>query len=192
MSLASDNPKTIQEGVDPRGKQIFEGACASCHGWNGVGVLTSHATLTGSRTVNDASAINLAHIVTLGEHRTTDGALMMPDFGAAYSNTEIAAVANYVTARFGAAPSALTAEHRGVSTIVSRVETAPKDYVRSRTDTKASWTAMRRLTHCWLVLLLASTNRMLMTRKTGRISSSLCVVDRKMPAILPGLPLRAT
>jgi len=35
---------------------------------------------------------------------------MMPDFGAAYSNTEIAAVANYVTARFGAAPSRLTAK----------------------------------------------------------------------------------
>ena len=36
--------------------------------------------------------------------------VMMPAFGAAYSNTEIAAVANYVTARFGAAPSHLTAE----------------------------------------------------------------------------------
>ena len=33
----------------------------------------------------------------------------MPAFGAAYSDTEIAAVANYVTARFGAAPSHLTA-----------------------------------------------------------------------------------
>jgi mono/diheme cytochrome c family protein len=31
-------------------------------------------------------------------------------FADAYSNTEIAAVANYVTARFGAAPSQLTAK----------------------------------------------------------------------------------
>ena len=34
---------------------------------------------------------------------------MMPAFGAAYSDVEIAAVANYVTARFGAAPSHITA-----------------------------------------------------------------------------------
>jgi mono/diheme cytochrome c family protein len=33
----------------------------------------------------------------------------MPSFGTAYSDVEIAAVANYVTARFGAAPSAITA-----------------------------------------------------------------------------------
>jgi mono/diheme cytochrome c family protein len=32
----------------------------------------------------------------------------MPAFGEAYSDTEIAAVANYVTARFGAEPSKLT------------------------------------------------------------------------------------
>jgi mono/diheme cytochrome c family protein len=34
----------------------------------------------------------------------------MPSFGHAYSDTEIAAVANYVTARFGATPSAITAQ----------------------------------------------------------------------------------
>jgi mono/diheme cytochrome c family protein len=33
----------------------------------------------------------------------------MPAFGAAYSDAEIASVANYVTARFGAAASDLTA-----------------------------------------------------------------------------------
>ena len=37
----------------------------------------------------------------------------MPAFADAYSNTEIAAVANYVTARFGAAPSQLTAKDVG-------------------------------------------------------------------------------
>jgi mono/diheme cytochrome c family protein len=34
----------------------------------------------------------------------------MPAFGEAYSDTEIAAVANYVTARFGAEPSRLSAQ----------------------------------------------------------------------------------
>ncbi len=32
----------------------------------------------------------------------------MPAFGSAYSDTEVAAVANYVTARFGAKPSSVT------------------------------------------------------------------------------------
>ena len=34
----------------------------------------------------------------------------MPSFGAAYSDEEIASVANYVTARFGAQASAITAK----------------------------------------------------------------------------------
>jgi mono/diheme cytochrome c family protein len=34
----------------------------------------------------------------------------MPAFGKSYSNEDIAALANYVTARFGAAKSSVTAE----------------------------------------------------------------------------------
>ncbi len=108
---ASDAPKLIEASFDPRGKQIFEGACASCHSWSGVSLLTSYATLTGDRAVNDPSAVNVAQVVISGERRATPGGgVMMPAFGAAYSDTEIAAVANYVTARFGAAPSHLTAK----------------------------------------------------------------------------------
>jgi len=40
---------------------------------------------------------------------TPEGALSMPAFGHAYYDGEIAAVANYVTARFGAKVSSLTA-----------------------------------------------------------------------------------
>ena len=109
--LASDSPKPIQTVVEPRGREIFEGACVSCHGWSGVSLLTSYATLTGSRAVNDPSAMNVAQIVLSGGlGQTKDGLVQMPAFGDAYSDTEIAAVANYVTARFGAAPSQLTAE----------------------------------------------------------------------------------
>jgi mono/diheme cytochrome c family protein len=107
---ASDAPKDMQARGDPRGEQLFAGACAGCHSWSGVSPLTSYATLIGNRAVNDVSAVNVAQIVLSGERRrTSDGALLMPAFGAAYSDTEIAAVANYVTARFGAAPSQLTA-----------------------------------------------------------------------------------
>ena len=107
---ASDSPESMA-GLDPRGKQIFEGACVSCHGWSGVSLLTGYATLTGDRAVNDPTAMNVAQIVLSGELRhTPDGVVLMPSFGDAYSDTEIAAVANYVTARFGAEPSHLTAK----------------------------------------------------------------------------------
>ncbi len=108
---ASDSPNQIQAAVDPLGREIFEGACASCHGWSGVSLLTRYATLTGGRAVNDPSAINVAQIVLSGaREQTKDGLVPMPAFGDAYSDTEIAAVANYVTARFGATPSHLTAQ----------------------------------------------------------------------------------
>jgi mono/diheme cytochrome c family protein len=98
-------PPSHKEGVvadyDPRGKTVFEGACASCHGWTGVSPVTHYATLTGVRAVNDPTAINVAETVIHGTE-------YMPSFGQAYSDDEIAAVANYVTARFGASPSRIT------------------------------------------------------------------------------------
>ncbi|HWY15969.1 MAG TPA: cytochrome c [Rhizomicrobium sp.] len=110
---AEPAPASHKEGViaglDPRGKHIFEGACASCHEWTGVSSLTRYATLTGARAVNDPTAVNVAQIVLQGTMRDTlHGKVFMPSFGAAYSDSEIAAVANYVTARFGAKPSAVT------------------------------------------------------------------------------------
>src|SRR5215469_12296578 len=56
-----------------------------------------------------ALATNVVQIVISGTKRhTPDGVISMPAFGGAYSDSEIAAVANYVTARFGSAPSKLT------------------------------------------------------------------------------------
>ena len=104
---ASDMPRLMPASFDPRGKQIFEGACASCHSWSGVSLLTNDATLTGDRAVNDPSAINVAQIVLAGGGRP-GATVRMPAFGAAYSDSEIAAVANYVTARFGGAPGRIT------------------------------------------------------------------------------------
>jgi mono/diheme cytochrome c family protein len=97
--------------ADARGKMVFEGACVSCHGWSGESAVSPLATLTGAWAVNDPGATNVAQIVISGTRRhTPDGALSMPAFGNAYSDVEIAAVANYVTARFGAKGSKLTAQ----------------------------------------------------------------------------------
>jgi len=90
---------------------VFEGACVSCHGWTGESPVAPAATLTGALAVNDPAATNVAQIVISGTRRNTPAdVLSMPAFGNAYSDDEIAAVANYVTARFGAKGSKLTAK----------------------------------------------------------------------------------
>jgi mono/diheme cytochrome c family protein len=99
----------VAANLDPRGKAIFEGACVSCHGWTGVSPVIGDATLTGARAVNDPTATNVAQVVISGARRTAGGGAFMPTFGQAYSDDEIAAVANYVTARFGAESSRILA-----------------------------------------------------------------------------------
>jgi mono/diheme cytochrome c family protein len=91
------------------GKTVFEGACVSCHGWSGESAINPMATLTGAWSINDPAGTNAAQIVISGTRRTMpNGALSMPAFGASHSDAEIAAVVNYVTARFGAKASRLT------------------------------------------------------------------------------------
>jgi mono/diheme cytochrome c family protein len=101
--------------VDSRGKEVFEGACAGCHSWSGESPISAVATLTGARAVNDPSATNVAQVVISGTRRfTPPGIVSMPAFGSTYSDAEIAAVANYVTARFGAQGSSI-GEHEVAS-----------------------------------------------------------------------------
>jgi mono/diheme cytochrome c family protein len=106
-------PASHKQGgtADPRGKMVFEGACVSCHGWTGESSISPFATLTGAWAVNDPSATNVVQIVVSGSRRQTpEDAVSMPAFGSAYPDDEIAAVANYVTARFGSKASQITAQ----------------------------------------------------------------------------------
>jgi mono/diheme cytochrome c family protein len=104
-TLASQGPTD-----NPAGKRIFEGACASCHAWNGRGAIVQEQQLTGNRAVNDASADNVAMMILNGIGSPEHSGAYMPSFRASYTDTEIAAVANYVTARFGAKPSRVTTQ----------------------------------------------------------------------------------
>jgi mono/diheme cytochrome c family protein len=95
---------------NPRGKAVYEGACAGCHGWSGVSPSLATATLTGTRAINDPQGNNVAQVILRGgERHATDSSVYMPEFGSAYSDGEIASVANFVTERFGARGSNLTA-----------------------------------------------------------------------------------
>ena len=82
-------PSSAEEGVaakvNPLGKAVYEGACASCHGWSGVSPVMAVATLTGVRAVNDPTAINVAQVIISGApgHTGTDTETM-PAFGDAY------------------------------------------------------------------------------------------------------------
>jgi mono/diheme cytochrome c family protein len=106
----ADHNMGVAASIDPRGKEIYEGACVSCHGWDGLSPILDYATLTGARSVNDPTATNVVQIVLSGSSRDSGhGILYMPDFGSAYTDTEVAAVANYITARFGSTPSNITA-----------------------------------------------------------------------------------
>jgi mono/diheme cytochrome c family protein len=91
------------------GLTLFQGACASCHGWNGEGLQHPHAALVGSQTVNDPSGTNLMQVILRGSHmKTNEGDVFMPAFGSAYTDVEIAALANYVVGHFGAKRSSIT------------------------------------------------------------------------------------
>jgi mono/diheme cytochrome c family protein len=91
------------------GSQIFASACASCHGWDGTGQQTDHAELVGSPAVNDPSGANLVRAVLEGVNiGSPKGDNLMPSFGAAYSDAEIAAVSNYVIGHFGGKQGSVT------------------------------------------------------------------------------------
>jgi mono/diheme cytochrome c family protein len=112
-TIAPPAPASPKEGgavADALGRKVFAQACVSCHSWTGVSALSPSATISGSRAVNDPTAINVAQIVISGTRRLTPGAMSMPAFGSTYTDTEIAAVANFVTGRFGGAASKLTAK----------------------------------------------------------------------------------
>lgn len=99
------------DSSDGTGRRFFEGACASCHAWNGSGQETARAGLASSHAVNDPHWANLIRVILEGtsapDHAT---ATAMPSFSAAYTDAEIAAVANYAIAHFGGKQGQVTAK----------------------------------------------------------------------------------
>ena len=85
------------------GQQIFAGACASCHGFDGTGKSILRADIVGAHSVSDPDGANLIRVILQG---SSDSERLpgktMPAFAALYSDEEIAASANYVIAQVGA------------------------------------------------------------------------------------------
>jgi mono/diheme cytochrome c family protein len=93
------------------GLQLFASACASCHQWNGIGQQVKHASLIGSRSVNDPHGANVIQMILEGVDVHVHGvAVFMPSFGDAYSDTEIAALSNFVIEQYGSKKGLVTPE----------------------------------------------------------------------------------
>ncbi len=93
------------------GRHVFEGGCANCHEYSGDGRETVYASLAGSRSVTDPNGDNVIQIMLNGaKYRIKDQNIYMPPFGPAYSDADLAAVANYVIAHFGGKAGRVTPE----------------------------------------------------------------------------------
>ena len=109
MASTDTTPERSELSSHAQGLKLFEGACASCHQWNGKGLESQYAALLGTRGVNDVNGTNVSQAILQGvKLRIADHDVFMPAFGGAYSNTEVAALTNYVIAHFGGKQSAVT------------------------------------------------------------------------------------
>jgi mono/diheme cytochrome c family protein len=104
-------PAADVASADSEGQRLFEGACASCHQWNGAGQQTPYAGLAGTRGVNDPKGANVTQAILHGvTMRIGDTDVYMPSFGQGYSDPEVAALANFVIGHFGGKQGEVTAE----------------------------------------------------------------------------------
>lgn len=100
--------KTAPGATPGLGERLFAGECANCHAWDGTGTQKSHASLVGSRTVNDPDATNLIAVLLSGAHLQASRTVFMPTFQAR-SDEELAALVNFTAARFGNGRASVTA-----------------------------------------------------------------------------------
>jgi mono/diheme cytochrome c family protein len=103
VSTAPDWTPNPRKSADGLGLRVFAGACAGCHLYDGQGRQLDHAALRGSESVNDPRGANLIQILLKGaRYEIKEHWVFMPAFGDGYSDTELAAVANYSIEHFGA------------------------------------------------------------------------------------------
>ncbi|TBF40494.1 c-type cytochrome [Rhizobium leguminosarum] len=93
------------------GSRIFAGACVSCHGLGGDGLVNSRANIIGAHALADVDGSNFIRVVLQGSSDSMVApGRTMPAFGAIYNDAEIAALANFVIGELGGKKGAVTAE----------------------------------------------------------------------------------
>ena len=112
-ALPDGSPETPSELVavtsDALGEKLFAQACAGCHLPDGTGRQSPWAALAGSHATTDPEGTNLIQALTQGsEIRTKEGVMFMHPFTGAYTDGELAAIANYAQRQFGRRRGAIT------------------------------------------------------------------------------------
>ena len=103
LAAASTRANPVRMTSEGEGFALFAGACASCHAWDGSGRQTRYASLAGSSSVNDPSGASVTQVILKGVDMHIHGqAIYMPAFGSAYTDEEVASLANYVIGQYGA------------------------------------------------------------------------------------------
>ncbi len=106
--VAPPQPKPA-EPSPPLGTKIFADACAGCHLPSGAGRQSGWAALAGDHSTADPKARNMLQVLAHGsEVKTGEGWMFMHSFFGAYTDPELAAVANYVVGTFGGQPGQVT------------------------------------------------------------------------------------
>jgi mono/diheme cytochrome c family protein len=97
--------------ANPLGAHVFALACAGCHLPDGQGRQSPWAALAGDQSAGDPSGTNMLQILAHGsELQTATGQVFMHSFAGAYTDQELAAVADYVSTQFAGRSSNVTAD----------------------------------------------------------------------------------
>lgn len=108
---AASPPPPDADPVEPLGQRLFVQACAGCHLPGGGGRQSAWAALAGAHTTRDPVATNLVQVLAKGsEIQTAQGQMFMHSFTGAYSDAELAAIANYTQRQFGGISGSVTPE----------------------------------------------------------------------------------
>ena len=147
VSVESGSAATLEDAISGNhlsGAQLYNAACASCHGAEGEGTHDnpqSFPRLTGSSAVIAADPANLIMTVAEGVNRTTEaGHAFMPAFAHQMSRGELTRLLDYVSTRFGKPDQSVTEAQ------VEKVLLQPKNNPWLQ---RAPWIVL-----CLLVLLL--------------------------------------
>ncbi len=88
----------LADSSTTNGAELYENACASCHGHNGQGTRNNfYPSLTQNRAVSAPGAENLVMSIT---DKSSDSDVSMPAFNQQLNNAQIASVSNYVRHHF--------------------------------------------------------------------------------------------
>jgi mono/diheme cytochrome c family protein len=111
-----DGPPAVAAGSpsptpDTLGSRLFVQACAGCHLPDGDGRQSPWAALRGAHSAGDPAGTNLLRVLTSGTHiETSQGQAFMHAFTGAYTDEELASLANYTASQFGLHPGTITPE----------------------------------------------------------------------------------